>query len=313
MKSLFSIFKNGLQKTATSLVRGVQSVFTETKPWTAEDFEHLEGLLIQADLGVVTAAELVNDLKERYDRGKIATREDIRRAMAEDVTKILEVAGAGNPFTPAAKPPTVVLLVGVNGTGKTTTAAKLAHLWQQDGLKVMLAACDTFRAAAVEQLVHWGARVNCPVVAGKPNSDPAAVAFDAATRARNEGMDILLVDTAGRQHTRKALMDELGKIARTIAKACPGAPHEVWLTVDAGIGTNAVTQAREFSKIVPLTGLIITKLDGTGRGGSLVPICRELRIPVRFAGLGERETDLQPFRPDFFAQALFEVKVTGSP
>ena len=169
----------------------------------------------------------------------------------------------------------------------------------------MLAACDTFRAGAIDPLKLWGERTGCEVVASKPGSDAAAVVYDAVAQAVKQKIDVLLVDTAGRQHTRKTLMDELGKIHRTAAKACPGAPHEVWLTVDASLGTNAVTQAREFGKITPVTGLVVTKLDGTGKGGSLVPITRELGIPVYFTGLGEQMTDLQPFNPEYFADALF--------
>ncbi len=305
MKSIFSIFKSGLQKTTTAIVRNIQSVFTGENPWTPEMLDDLEAILIQADLGVQTATEITDDIRERYKRGLIATAEDIRRIASADIRKILEETAAKRPLKLADSAPTVIFLVGVNGTGKTTTTAKLAHLWKKEGKSVMLAACDTFRAGAIDQLQLWGERTGCEVVASKPGADAAAVVFDAVAQAVKHKIDVLLVDTAGRQHTRKTLMDELGKIHRTAAKACPGAPHEVWLTVDASLGTNAVTQAREFGKITPVTGLIVTKLDGTGKGGSLVPITRELGIPVYFTGLGEQMGDLQPFSPEYFADALF--------
>lgn len=305
MLSIFKVFQHGLQKTKTALVRSIQAVFdANRKPWTENTYVELEAALIQADLGVAAAAHVVATIRDRYARGQIATSEDIFSVAREDIVALLREK-ATKPFGLVPVPPTVVLLVGVNGSGKTTTAAKLAHQWKQDGRTVLLAACDTFRAAAVEQLKIWGDRVGCPVVAAQTGADAAAVAFDAATAARQRGMDILLIDTAGRQHTRKTLMDELGKIARTVGKACPGAPHEVWLTVDASIGTNAVTQAREFGRLVPLTGLVLTKLDGTGKGGSVVAIRQELGYPVHFVGLGEQLVDLQPFDPEMFAKALF--------
>ena len=304
MKSLFQVFKNGLEKTKTSLVRSIQSIVTGDKPWSEAMYADLEAALLRADLGVTVTEQLLADLRDRYARGKIATSTDILRVAGEDIETILQAnRPPDDPLTPL--PPTVILLIGVNGSGKTTTAAKLAYRWQKDGKKVMLAACDTFRAAAIDQLRHWGDRLQCPVIYGPHGSDAAAVAYDSAVAARKQEMDVLLVDTAGRQHTRKTLMDELAKISRTLGKAVAGSPHHVWLTVDASIGGNAAVQAREFSKIVPLTGLIITKLDGTGKGGSLVAIARELGQPVFFAGLGEGMDDLQPFQPGYFAKALF--------
>ena len=197
-------------------------------------------------------------------------------------------------------------MVGVNGSGKTTTTAKLAHLLKQDGKSVLLAACDTFRAAGTKQLEIWGERVGVPVVAGQQHGDAAAVAFDAVKAAISRKVDVLIIDTAGRQHTKKSLMDELGKLKRTIDKACPGAPHEVLLTVDASTGTNALIQAREFGKLCEVSGLLLTKLDGTGKGGVVVAIRHELGYPVYFAGFGEELDDLQPFENKTFAKALFE-------
>jgi fused signal recognition particle receptor len=312
MKSLFRIFRHGLQKTATTLVRQVQAVFGEAAAWTPASYDELEAVLLQADLGVDTASRITADIRDRYQRGLIHTSQQILDVCAEDIRLALEQA-ATRRFSPAPEPPTVILVVGVNGTGKTTTVAKLARLFRADGRRVLLAACDTFRAAAVDQLKVWGQRLDCPVAAGAPGADAAAVAYDAAVTARRDGLDLVLVDTAGRQHTRRTLMEELGKIARTLGKACPGAPHEAWLTVDASIGTNAVAQAREFNRLVPLTGLVVTKLDGTGRGGAVVPIVRELRIPVLFAGLGEEMDDLQPFDANLFARALCGLETPDPP
>jgi fused signal recognition particle receptor len=197
-------------------------------------------------------------------------------------------------------------MVGVNGSGKTTTTAKLAHHFKEDGSNVLLAAADTFRAAGTEQLRIWSERVGVPVVSGSKGGDAAAVAFDAVAAAKQRSADLVLIDTAGRQHTHRGLMEELAKMRRTLDKALPGAPHEVWLTVDASTGTNALVQAREFGKVFKLTGLILTKLDGTGKGGVVVAIRKELGLPVHYVGLGEAVTDLQPFDPEMFARALFE-------
>lgn len=220
------------------------------------------------------------------------------------VTRLLEQNQRPINFAPAGSP-TVILMVGVNGSGKTTTIGKLAARWRAEGKKVMLGAADTFRAAAVEQLQLWGKRTDTPVIAGAPNADPASVAFDAAQAAVAQGMDYLLIDTAGRQHNKKALMDELSKIERSIAKACPGAPNEVFLTLDASIGSNALNQAREFDKAAHLTGLVLTKLDGTGRGGMTCAVHQEFELPTFFVGLGEAPEDLQEFNPELYAQAVF--------
>ncbi len=200
---------------------------------------------------------------------------------------------------------TVILMVGVNGSGKTTSIGKLAAYYKGQGKKVMLGACDTFRAAAVEQLQLWGRRVDVPVVAALHGADPASVAFDAVKSALAKNMDILLIDTAGRQHTQKGLMDELAKIRRSIDKVYPGAPQEVWLTVDSSLGANVVRQAQEFSACTGLTGLVLTKLDGTGKGGMVVALHQEFDLPTFFVGLGEQPEDLQPFSPEFYAAALF--------
>ena len=302
---LFSIFKKGLQKTAVNVSRTISGIFTGQKKWDAAAFEELEFALIAADFGIKAAGEVVKELKEAYDLGKISTSADIYSEATDLVTNILRKNQRKINFADAPSP-TVILMVGVNGSGKTTTIGKLAQRWKSEGKKVILGAADTFRAAAVEQLQLWGERTNCHVVAGKPQADPASVAFAAAEYAVQNQADIVLIDTAGRQQTRKALMDELSKIVRAIGKACPNAPHEVWLTVDASLGANALSQAREFSKSANLTGLVLTKLDGSGKGGMTVAIHREFELPTFFTGFGEAPEDLQEFDPEMYAAALFQ-------
>lgn len=305
MKAVFGKFKKGLQRTKTSLVRGIKDTLVETDKWDEETFDDLEAALISADLGVDISIRLVEDIKDRYQRGLVSGADGIIEVAENDVRSVLDKYEQKD-MNRAESGPTVILVVGANGSGKTTTCAKLANQWQEDGSSVMLAACDTFRAAGVEQARLWGEKLGCPVVSGRRGSDAAAVAYDAATSARKREMDFLLVDTAGRQHARKELMEELAKVQRSIGKACPGAPHEVWLTVDGSIGSNALKQVEEFSNFCKVTGLILTKLDGSGKGGVVVPVCEQLSIPVYYVGLGEGEDDLQPFEPDFFARALFE-------
>ncbi|MFO7821283.1 MAG: signal recognition particle-docking protein FtsY [Lentisphaeria bacterium] len=305
MKSIFSKFKHGLQRTKTSLVRQIQGMVSDVENWDEETFEDLEAALMSADLGVEMSARLVDDIRDRYQRGEIKTGGDVLALAEKDVAQVLE-KHRSTPVNWATEDPTVIFIVGVNGSGKTTTAAKLAYMWKQDGKSPLLAACDTFRAAGIDQVKIWGERIACPVVAGSHGGDASAAAFDAVKAAKNRGLDVVLIDTAGRQHTSRGLMAELDKMRRTVDKAHPGAPHEVWLTVDASTGTNAMRQAKEFGSACDLTGLILTKLDGSGKGGVVVPICRELEYPVRFVGLGEQMEDLQPFEADYFARALFE-------
>ena len=303
---IFSVFKRGLQKTATSVSRSITTLFTGEKKWDASMFEELEYTLIAADFGVKASGEVVKELKDSYDLGKIATSADIYTEAAQLVSGILRKNQRQINWA-ADNTPTVILMVGVNGSGKTTTIGKLAARWQSEGKKVVLGAADTFRAAAVEQLQLWGSRTGSEVVAGNPGADPASVAFNSAKYALDNHADIVIIDTAGRQQTRKALMDELSKIVRAIGKACPGAPHEVWLTVDASLGSNALSQAREFSKSANLTGLVLTKLDGSGKGGMTVAIHREFELPTFFTGFGEAPEDLQDFDPEMYAQALFQA------
>jgi fused signal recognition particle receptor len=303
MRSLINKFVQGLQRTKTLLVRNIQSLFSDTRIWTKEDYDKLEEIFLGADLGVHITQRLLDDIRDRYERGLVHTSADIIKIAREKLLHSFKQT----PFTPinhAAQGPTVILLVGVNGSGKTTTSAKLAHLFQEDGKSVILAACDTFRAAAIEQLKIWADRLKCQIVAGKYGSDPAAVAYDAISAAQSRRINVALIDTAGRQHTKKGLMDELAKIQRSIAKACPTAPHEVWLVIDGSTGTNALQQARVFKDSVKLTGICITKLDGTSKGGIAVAINEELKIPLRFIGLGEDVSDLQPFDPEFYINSI---------
>ena len=285
MASIFSIFKRGLAKTTTKVTRSIAGMFTGIKAHGESSFEELEALLISADFGVPASLRIVGDIRERYEQGKIATDADLVQV--------------------AAGTPTVILMVGVNGSGKTTTIGKLAARLKGEGKKVVLAACDTFRAAAVEQLQLWGERTGCQVISAKHGADPASVAFDATKAAIAREADYLLIDTAGRQQNQKGLMDELAKIRRSIEKVCPGAPHEVWLTVDSTLGANVLSQAREFSKTTGVTGLVLTKLDGTGKGGMVVALHQEFELPTFYIGLGEQPEDLQPFCAEYYTNALF--------
>jgi fused signal recognition particle receptor len=305
MKAIFRIFQHGLQRTKTGLLRRLQAIFSDTGRWNQETYEHLEAALVSTDLGVDISTRLVADIRSRYERGLIATTADVLNVARETVLGLLR-PGEQPTLRLNASGPTVILVMGVNGSGKTTTIAKLAHAFRQEGKSVVLAAADTYRAAGIEQLQVWGERVGCPVVAGKQGGDAAAAAYDAVISAVRRQADIVLIDTAGRQHTRRELMEELAKIGRSLDKALPGAPHEVWLTVDASTGTNALVQAREFGRLFTLTGLVLTKLDGSGKGGVVVAIRQELGYPVRFVGLGEAMEDLQPFDAELFARALFE-------
>jgi fused signal recognition particle receptor len=308
--NLLHKFRDGLRKTSTKLATEIKRIVTRAPKLDAEALDELEAVLISTDVGVDTATRIVEQVKEssrqsgNVDVFAIA-RAEIERELALDQNSV----GAASPPRPglalAATPPTVILLAGVNGTGKTTSAAKLAHLLKEQGNTVLLAACDTFRAAAIEQLKIWGERVGCEVIAGQYGADSAAIAYDALEAAMKRGVDYLLIDTAGRLHTKKNLMEEMKKMHRSLQKKIPAAPHEVLLVLDATTGSNALNQAREFHQALGVTGLIVTKLDGTAKGGIVVAIARELKIPVKFIGLGEQVDDLQPFDPKQFAEALF--------
>ena len=300
--SLFSAIRNGLKKTRDALAGKIESIF-EGRPVLDEDtLDELEAVLIQADLGVAATASIIDSVRSRAARGE---RLDAKGAM--DLIEQELIAALGSEAIPLARadaPPAVIMVVGVNGTGKTTSIGKIAAMLVSKEKRVILAAADTFRAAAIDQLEVWGRRTGCAVVRHQEAADPAAVAFDAYQAARARGVDYLIVDTAGRLHTKSNLMEELKKIKRVIARECPLAPHEVLLVVDATTGQNAIAQARVFNEAVGVTGIVLTKLDGTARGGIVVAITQELGIPVKFVGVGESTDDLKPFDPEEFVQGL---------
>ncbi len=299
---LFQKFKAGLQKTQAKLFHEIKRVITRSPKLTGTTIEELEAALLAADLGMPMTRQIIGAVKIAFEtQGKSGL--DIFGVAEAEVEKSL--SGLNTALARQPDGVTVVSMVGVNGTGKTTTAAKLAHLVQSRGDTAVLAACDTFRAAAIEQLRLWGERLKVPVVAGAYGADPASVAHDAVTAALARKANYLLVDTAGRLHTKHNLMQELQKLHRVMGRKLPGAPHEVLLVLDATTGMNALNQAREFNKAGALTGLVITKLDGTSKGGMAVAVQKELGLPIKFVGLGEQADDLQPFDPKQFASALF--------
>jgi fused signal recognition particle receptor len=302
---LFEKFKAGLQKTHAKLTHEIKRIITRSPKLTGDSIEELEASLIAADLGMAMTAQVVAAVKKAYETQGGAGL-DVFVIASGEVQKSLSTGKS--ELHKATSGLTVVSIVGVNGTGKTTTSAKLAHLVQSRGETAVLAACDTFRAAAIEQLKLWGQRLNVPVIAGADKADPAAIAHDAITAATARHAKYLFIDTAGRLHTKHNLMQELQKLHRVIGKQLAGAPHEVLLVLDATTGMNALTQAREFNKAVPLTGLVVTKLDGTSKGGMVVAIQKELGLPIKFIGLGEQADDLQPFDAKQYAEALFEEK-----
>ncbi|HFD15411.1 MAG TPA: signal recognition particle-docking protein FtsY [Rhodospirillales bacterium] len=297
--------KRGLARSSNSLKERIGGVLRRRR-LDAEALEELEEALIMADLGVETAGELIAELS-RGRFGREVTDREIREALAAAVARILEPVAKPLPERTEARPQ-VILVAGVNGVGKTTTIGKLARQMRARGRRVMLAACDTFRAAAVEQLVVWGERTGAPVVTGRPGADAAGLAYEALERARREGFDVLLIDTAGRLHNKQALMDELAKIVRVLRKLDPQAPHDVLLVLDATTGQNAHAQVETFRAMVDVTGLIVTKLDGTAKGGVVVALARRFGLPVHAIGVGETAEDLQPFAPEAFARALLGLE-----
>src|ERR1051325_3098222 len=300
--SLFAKFKAGLQKTHGRLAHEIKRIVTCSPKLDADALEELEAALIGADLGMEMTGQIVRAVKKAYE-----TQGGSGLDVFGVAERQVEASLASNhaELRRASPGPAVVSIVGVNGTGKTTTAAKLAHLVQSRGQTAVLAACDTFRAAAIEQIKLWGHRLKVEVIASGYGADAASVAHDAVAAAQARKADYLFVDTAGRLHTKHNLMQELQKLHRVMGKQSPGAPHEVLLVLDATTGMNALNQAREFNKAVPLTGLIVTKLDGTSKGGMVVAIQKELGLPVKFVGLGEQPDDLQAFDAKQFARALF--------
>ena len=281
----------------------LRALFSGKKELNTDIASEIEEVLLSSDVGTETTALLLERVKEALSGGDLSDPEKVWDALRAEAQRIVSIDGISGPLELNHKP-TVVLLVGVNGAGKTTTIGKLATKLQGSGKKVLLSAGDTFRAAAVQQLVVWGDRVGCEVVRGKDGADPGSVVFDAIKRAETLGVDVVLADTAGRLHTKSNLMAEMKKIAKTAEKALPGAPHEILLVIDATNGQNALAQAKEFKEALPLTGIVLTKLDGTAKGGVVLGIANALRLPVRFVGLGERPDDLHEFAPADFVEAL---------
>jgi len=271
------------------------------KPGSLED---LEQLLLEADFGVPVTLRLVEEVERRAARGQVMTQDEFHDALSEGVETALVAGNSDARLAFAATAPTVILVVGVNGAGKTTFIGKLSDRFRRDGKRVMVAAGDTFRAGAIDQLRLWAERTGAVFVGAKAGADPAAVAFEAIDTATTRGVDVLIVDTAGRLHTSEGLMEELRKVARVIAKRLPGAPHETLLVLDGTIGQNAVQQAKTFAEAVPVTGLVVTKLDGTARGGVVVAVHEAIDVPVKFLGMGEGADDLEPFEAREFARAM---------
>ena len=305
-KGLFSRLRDGLAKTRNGLVEGLAGLILGAKRIDDELLEDIETQLLSADVGVEATDAIIQRLTAQVSRKQLADPDALLQALKEELAALLSDAEAPLEDIPETDGPFVILMVGVNGVGKTTTIGKLAHRFQRNGHSVLLAAGDTFRAAAVEQLKVWGERNAIPVIAQADGADAASVAYDALESARARHVDVLIIDTAGRLHTQSNLMDELTKVKRVIAKLDPGAPHEVMLTLDAGVGQNALAQARQFHQAVGLTGVNLTKLDGTAKGGVIFSLAQNLDVPIRFIGVGEGIEDLRPFRAEEFVAALFD-------
>ncbi|MEM7042511.1 MAG: signal recognition particle-docking protein FtsY [Pseudomonadota bacterium] len=302
----FQRLSAGLSRSSANLQSNISSVFTGKKQIDAALLEELEEALITADMGVETAMDLTEGLREaRF--GKDVSEDDVRRTLADQIAAMLEPVARPLVLDPGHRPE-VILVCGVNGTGKTTTIGKLSQQLVNDGKRVMLAAGDTFRAAAIEQLEIWGRRTDCPVIAKAPGADAAGLAFEALEKAKGEGADVLLIDTAGRLHNKSALMDELAKIVRVLKKQDAEAPHQTLLVLDATTGQNAKAQVETFQSMVPLTGLVVTKLDGTARGGVVVALARQFGLPLHALGVGEGVYDLRAFDADSFAAALLGLE-----
>jgi fused signal recognition particle receptor len=299
----------GLAKTRGGFMARLNAVFTGPKTVDDGVLAQLEEVLFTADIGVKTATDLLESARDRVKRRELSDPEKLRAALRQEIERIVTLDGAGEGAAGlhvGPQRPFVVMVVGVNGSGKTTTVGKLAAQVKLAGHSVLLGAGDTFRAAAGEQLEIWAERVEAPIVRGKEGADPASVCFEAVKRGADEGIDVVLCDTAGRLHTKLPLMEELRKVKRVMGKAAEGAPHEVLLVLDATNGQNAIAQARQFHEALGVTGIALTKLDGTAKGGVVIGICDELGIPVRYVGVGEKVADLHAFRPREFVEALFE-------
>lgn len=302
----FDKLKAGLDKTRKSFTEKIEQLVTGYATIDDEFLDDLEAVLLCADVGIQTTTKFMADIKQGIKSKEINSPEDLKPFLQARISKLLANDIAETKM--ATSGPTVIVVVGVNGVGKTTTIGKLAHYYKEQGLKVMLAAADTFRAAASEQLEIWGERTGAEVIKHSEGSDPAAVTFDAVQSAKAKKVDLLIVDTAGRLHNKSNLMEELKKIRRVINREIPDGPHETFLVLDATTGQNAVNQAKVFGEVAELTGIVLTKLDGTAKGGVVIAIKAELNLPVKWIGVGEGVNDLRPFAPQDFVQALFSDK-----
>lgn len=302
MTDILSRWRNGLAKTSKATFGRIAGLLGATEI-TADTWDELEALLIQADLGIETATEVIESLQRIVRTEGLLRSDELERALRSELRKRL----SDPPTVTWAESPSVLLVVGVNGSGKTTTIAKLGKRFVDEGKSIIFGAADTFRAAAVDQLQVWGGRLGVDVIAGAPESDPGAVAFNAVQAGTARAVDLVIIDTAGRLHTRFNLMEELKKVYRVVGKALPGSPHAVWLVLDATTGQNALQQARAFKEAVNVTGVILAKLDSSARGGMAFAIKRELGLPILFAGLGEKPEDLQPFDPDAFIDGILSA------
>jgi fused signal recognition particle receptor len=302
-KGFFSRLVSGLSKTRNSIASSINSVFSGFSKIDDDFYEELEEILIMADMGIHTTENIIESLKEKVKENKIKEPEECRELLINSIKEQMKVDEHAYDFE---NEKSVVLLIGVNGVGKTTTTGKLASRYKNEGKKVLMAAADTFRAAAIEQLTEWSNRSGVDIIAQKEGSDPAAVVFDAVNAAKSRNTDLLLCDTAGRLHNKKNLMEELKKISRIIEREHPDARREAFIVLDGTTGQNALAQAKQFSEVTDLTGIILTKLDGTAKGGIAIAIQSELNIPVKYIGVGEQIDDLQRFDADAFVNALFE-------
>src|ERR1700691_2136819 len=304
--TLLERLKESVAKTKTELSARVEQILTGDRPVDQALLKELETALLSADIGVRTTKEILAAMRQKVNEHKLVEAKDLRRELKSEILRILNAPLTnGDPSANLKASPRVIFIVGVNGTGKTTTTGKLTNRFRKEGASVVLCAADTFRAAAIEQLEMWARRSDVEMIKQKPGADPSAVVYDALAAAVARKADVVLVDTAGRLHTKSNLMAELEKMKRTAAKVVPGAPHNVFLVLDAPPGHNGLAQAREFTNSVGVTGIVLTKLDGTAKGGIVVAIARELRLPIRFVGTGEQINDLVPFDAETYAHSLF--------
>jgi len=302
--SLLERLKAGVQRTRAGLMEKIEEAVSGRKEIDAEVLEELEYALITADIGAKTTAEILERIRERVARHLVGDAAELKGLIRQYLLEVLEAAA--RPVPQVAEPPAVIMVVGVNGAGKTTSIGKLTHRFRAEGRSVLICAADTFRAAAIEQLEVWGQRAGVPIIKQQPGSDPSAVVFDALQAGKARKTDYVIIDTAGRLHTKENLMAELQKMRRTAARVIPGAPHEVLLVLEATTGQNGLEQARKFTESAEVTGIILTKLDGTAKGGVVVAISRELGLPIRYVGVGEQLDDLLPFEPANFVASIFD-------